>query len=248
MVGYPPAEDGNTTLQLLGSFELWRGAQRVPLAPAAQRLLAFLALRHGMTARGYVAGVLWIDYSQDAANANLRTALWRLRKLRSPVVETSATHLSLASRVAVDLREAAEVARRASDDGSELLPSEIEGILLAGDVLPDWYEDWVVMERERFRQLRLHALETLCYALARKRRYGKAIEVGLAAVVEEPLRESAHRAVMRVHLAEGNRNEALRQYEWCRRGLIPLGLEPTAETQRLRERCAIGDGAVTIPC
>ena len=65
----------------------------------------------------------------------------------------------------------------------------------------------------------------------------------MAAVAVEPLRESAHRAVMRVHLAEGNRNEALRQYELCRRALAPVGLMPSAETVTLRGRCAELTGA-----
>ena len=74
--------------------------------------------------------------------------------------------------------------------------------------------------------------------------FGKAIEVGLTAVAGEPLRESAHRALMRVHLAEGNPSEALRQYRLCRRCLGVLGLEPSAARRR---GCASGAGPVTSP-
>lgn len=232
-------------VKLLRSFELRRDHHHVPLPPGAQRLLAFLALQGCLLKRVYVAGTLWIDYSQESANANLRTALWRVRQLPYPLIDTTTTHLSLAAEVAVDLHETVAIARRITTDGSDCGAEDLEGIMLAGDVLPDWYDDWVVIERERFRQARLHALEALCYALARKRRYGTAIEAGLTAVADEPLRESAHRAVMWVHLVEGNRNEALRQYELCKRLLNVLGLEPSAETERLRRHCASRDGAVT---
>jgi DNA-binding SARP family transcriptional activator len=81
------------------------------------------------------------------------------------------------------------------------------------DLLPDWYEEWVVVERERYRQLRLHALENLCLELVARRRFGQAVQAGLAAVVGEPLRESATLVLIRVYLAEGNAGEAIRQYD-----------------------------------
>ena len=234
-----------TGLSLLRSFQLRRDRAGVLLPPGAQRLIAFLALQGAMLTRVYVAGTLWIDYSQDAANANLRTALWRLRQLPYPLLETTATRLALASEVKVDLHEAVAIAGRLSAGRVDCRDDEIETLMEAGELLPDWYDDWVVFERERFRQARLHALEELCQALIRERRYGKAIEVGLTAVAGEPLRESAHRAVMRVHLAEGNPTEALRQYQLCRRTLDPLGLAPSREMEVLRHWCETGDARVT---
>ena len=128
-----------------------------------------------MLNRVYVAGVLWIDYSQDAADANLRTALWAMcsRGLPYPLIETSATHLCLASDVAVDLREALAIAGRLSANGSDCRDEEIDKIVQAGELLPDWYDDWIVVERERFRQARLHALEALCSGLTREGRLGR---------------------------------------------------------------------------
>ena len=81
-----------------------------------------------------------------------------------------------------------------------------------GQLLPDWYEDWVEIERERLCELRAHALEALCHRLTTAGRFGEATEAGLAAVRDEPLRESAHRVLIGVHLAEGNRAAALHQY------------------------------------
>jgi DNA-binding SARP family transcriptional activator len=105
---------------------------------------------------------------------------------------------------------------------------------LGADVLPDWYDDWVLLERERFRQLRIRALDRLCESLAGRRRSAEALEVGLAAVAIEPLRESAHRALVRIHLSDGNACEALRQYGLCRRLLgEQLGIEPSDQMEEL---------------
>ena len=86
----------------------------------------------------------------------------------------------------------------------------------------------------------------MCDELRCQGRLDKALEVGLAAVASEPLRESAHRAVMRVHIAEGNAAEAFRQYDLFR-GLLQsrLGVLPSDEMELLLRRCASRDDAVT---
>jgi DNA-binding SARP family transcriptional activator len=110
----------------------------------------------------------------------------------------------------------------------------IDPAILGDDVLPEWSEEWLLSTREWFRQVRLHALEELCGRLCREARFGEALEAGLAAIACEPLRESAHRAVVRAHLAEGNPAEALRQYRSYRRLLRhELGLPPSVQFQEL---------------
>lgn len=226
-----------TTIQLLQGFEVCVGGQRVVLPRAVERVIAFLALHDARLHRVYVAGKLWTDSSQEAANACLRTTLWRLRRLPEPVVDVTPTHLSLARDVAVDLHTAAAVVHRLSTTCTECDDFEFQVLVQAHELLPDWYDDWVVIERERFRQAQLHALEALCEAQMRIGSYAKAVAAGLAAVAREPLRESAHRAVMRVHLAEGNPSEGLRQYELCRSTLSCWGLELSDEIERLRLCC-----------
>ena len=84
------------------------------------------------------------------------------------------------------------------------------------------------MERERHRQLTLHALESLCEHLTAAGRYGCAVLAGLAAVEREPLRESAHRALLRAHIAEGNMWEAIQRYRYYERiAARELGVEPS---------------------
>jgi DNA-binding SARP family transcriptional activator len=111
---------------------------------------------------------------------------------------------------------------------------EVPDAGLQGELLPGWYDDWVLLERERLRQLRLHALEELAARLTAAGRYGDALQAAYGAVRTEPLRESALRTVVRVHVAEGNIAEALRAYERFRTLIADeLGVPPTPQLVRL---------------
>jgi DNA-binding SARP family transcriptional activator len=221
-------------LTLLGAFELSFDGRIVDLSGPAQRLLAYLALEDRPLHRGYLAGALWLDSTEDHAAGSLRSALWRIRRSGCDLVEETNHQLRLSKTVLVDLREAYAWASRVQDPAQPIRAEDIAAASVPAELLRDWYEDWVVLERERFRQLRAHALEVLCGRLAANGRFAEAIEVGLAAVQSEPLRESAHRAVISVHLAEGNRSEALRHYAYYRQLLTQeLGLEPSPRMETL---------------
>jgi DNA-binding SARP family transcriptional activator len=214
-------------LRVLRGFELVRDDEVLTLPMSAQRLVAFLALRRRPLHRVHVAGTLWTDGSQESANACLRTALWRLGRVRASVVTATSTHLRLAEHVSVDSRDTARYAAailHGADRGDGALPQLAE----AGDLLPDWYDDWVVIEREQVRQLVMHALERLSVDARAAGRFGEATEAALAAVAQEPLRESAHRLVVESHLAAANPGEAIRQYRLFA-GLLrtKLGLAPS---------------------
>jgi DNA-binding SARP family transcriptional activator len=230
----------NVMLHLLHGFTLKVGWRSVPLMWSSQRLVALLALREQPPSRAYVAGTLWPETTDTRANANLRSSLWRVQQACGKLVVSSSQRLCLAPGVVVDLQEGVLTAYRmldSSDDCEDILNVETLSVL-SSDVLPDWYEDdWVVVHRERYHHLRLHALEAMCERLTATRRYGEAVEAGLAAVRAEPLRESAHQALVKAHLAEGNRYEATRQYQSCRRLLQnELGLEPSPGMQALLAR------------
>ena len=105
--------------------------------------------------------------------------------------------------------------------------------LLGGQLLPDWYDEWVLVERERLRQLCLNALERLSCRWLEQGEIALAIDAAFAAVAGEPLRESAHRVLVAAHLAAGNLGEAVRQYEQYQRLLRDaLDLEPSAAFKR----------------
>jgi len=101
-------------------------------------------------------------------------------------------------------------------------------------VLPDWDDDWALVEREHFRNLSLQALESLCEHLTAQGRLRQALEVGLAAFARDPLRESAHRLLVRIYLADGNAFDAIRQFRLYR-DLVRsrLGIEPSSQMLEL---------------
>ena len=200
-------------LSLLKGFQLFCDQRSVGLPFSAQRLVAFLGLQERPIQRDNVASALWNDSSEEHAAANLRSALWRLRRPGLEIVDVDGRRLQLSRFVVVDVREMTAIARRVINPSDDLDLGGIDAIALEGDVLPDWYEDWVMLERERFRQMRLHALEAMCERFTLAGRHAQAVEAGLTAVRGEPLRESANRCLISALLAQGNRLEARRHLE-----------------------------------
>jgi DNA-binding SARP family transcriptional activator len=217
----------------MDGFELVRDGEAISFPLSVQRLLAFLAVRERPVQRLFVAGRLWLDVPEERAFASLRSALWRANQPGIPLVASVNSQLALDPCVRVDVQAASKQAY-ALIDGSADENLSFAGFALTGELLPDWYDDWLVIERERYRQLRLHALEALAGRLTDLGRYGEAAETALTAIGGEPLRESAHRILIAVHIAEGNPSEALRHYELFRELLLSeLGLTPSEQLQNL---------------
>lgn len=201
------------------------------LAVGSQRLLAFLALHDRAVARTTISATMWPEASGSHSGDSLRAALSRLEgPLRSAVV-ASPTGLRLADSVTVDYREAQALARRLlrseePAEGPDLDPAALA--LLSTELLPDWYDDWVVGKAEDWRQLRLSALEAQASALADAGLLARAAEAARAAIEVDPLRETAHAVLIRIHLKGGNQSEALRAFEQYADLLrADLGLQPT---------------------
>lgn len=229
-------------LELFGGWLLAWGDARADVPIAAQRLIAYLALSGGAT-RTRVAGTLWPEVSEVRANGSLRSTIWRVNKERPHMLRDTGGVLSLCPDVTVDVIEFTTRARALINLGRGASARE----LLAhksGELLPGWYDDWIVFERERFRQLRLHALDVVANSLCEQGRYAEALDAALDALNSDPLRESAHRTVVRIHLAEGNAGEAVRAYRGCRELLATeLGVTPSDAFRRLLVDAGIPDAA-----
>jgi DNA-binding SARP family transcriptional activator len=222
-------------LQLLGNFELRTDDLSVKLPFMVQRLVAFLALR-GLSHRCQVAGMLWPEVGESRALASLRTSVWRVGQAIPGTLRCDGSAIGLDPTVAVDTREqeafASTLLGDAVDDPQMVragLPS-----LRRGQLLPGWYDDWVVFERERMSQLRLHALEKAARVLTRHRQLDVALDLALEAVRAEPLRETAQAVLMSVYIAEGNVVDAIHQYDEFSRLLYgELGLAPSGQLARM---------------
>ncbi len=198
-------------LRLLGGWQLTTTTPVVGVVGNnARRLVSVLALR-GPMSRAQIAATLWPD-TDDDPGARLRTVLWRLKNGRQ-LLQDNDGQLSLVDEITVDVNEMRTAALALTGDLESSSVDDPPTATFEADLLPTWYDEWLVIDRERIRQLRLHALEALALRRLNSGNVAAALDAGLAAVRAEPLRESAHRCVIDAHLAEGNVVEAKRQFD-----------------------------------
>jgi DNA-binding SARP family transcriptional activator len=220
-------------IYLLGEPCVLQDGRRYAVPEGCKRLLAFVALQRGRVDRRHAAGSLWPEGTEDRASGNLRSTMWRLRGAGIGVLESDKSSIFLRERTTTDLEELCGWADRLiAGTASEEDMHVPEWTTTVAELLPGWYDEWVIFERERIRQRMLHALEVLSRVLRAAGRYGESIDAAMDAVAVEPLRESAHRALVEAHVAEGNFIEARRAYvryrDLARR---ELGVEPSAAFQ-----------------
>lgn len=227
-------------MRLLGRFTVAVDGSWLALSRAAQRLLARIALTAGGEERGVLAGTLWPEHPEHRAQANLRGLVWRLPAAIRPWLAVGPVMVAFENDWQVDLheaeRQAAGIAMAMQDP-----PAPVQHLppaaLFRDDLLPDWDEPWLVVVRERHRQLRLHALEDLTRAHLRAGRPFDAVDSALLAASAEPLRESAQHLLVQAHLQAGNRAVAGAAYERFQRMLaVELGVVPSPELTDLVQK------------
>jgi DNA-binding SARP family transcriptional activator len=228
----PSAENPDAAIvHLLAGPYVTVSTRRQEIPEGSKQLLAYVALRRRRVERRQVAGTLWPFGDEERAAGNLRSALWRLRRTGINVLVADKWSLALHSHVIVDLHLMDQWATRliegtASGRDLAISPSVADAL----DLLPGWYDDWALAERERIRQRLLHALEALSGRLTSLGRFADAVDAALLAISAEPLRESAQRALIEAHVAEGNLTEARRSF-LVYRALVrrELGVDPASD-------------------
>src|SRR5262245_40692360 len=253
---YVAAKMTSLELRLLGGFELKStSGPPVPIAlKKAQALLAFLACHPGQAQpRDKLAALLWPDMDNEQARANLRKALFVLRPPLSAApsslrVEEDGIELDTRA-LDVDVLAFERLAHRADPEALQQAADLYRGDLLASMGLADTpFEEWLVVERERLRDLALEALSRL---LAHQVKTGAppAIKTAQQLLMLDPLQEAVHRTLMQLYAWHGRRDAALRQYQSCVDALRrELGVEPEAETRQhyqeiLRSRPGLSETA-----
>ena len=164
-----PAGRARTRIQLLDSFQVCRAGEIVSLPMSARRVIAFLALRSHPLLRTHVAGVALARLARrSAAFANLRSALWRIHRTGRCSSRRAATRFSSPLTSESISTRRPHVARRLIGSVPMGAGADVDWLSLTGEVLPDWDDDWALVEREHHRNLSLQALESLGEHLPRR--------------------------------------------------------------------------------
>ena len=220
-------------LNLIGAFELFVRGRPISMPLGVQRVIAFVALQGRTVARSFVVGNLWPEASEEHARASLRSALWRLRRLESAVLVADAAQIQLARAVRLDTADVMNPPVAGADPRSSrrMLPP-----MYSGELLPGWYDDWVVMARERIRFMQLRALEDMAERSRAEGRLAEAEEAYRAAADLEPFKETVQRGLIKVLLQAGSPGEAIHRYRAYRLLLHDeLGVEPSPQMETLLE-------------
>ncbi len=234
----------------LGQFGLVVGDQSVGIARWARKQ-ALTLLRHLVTARGHpvhrerLIESLWPDATERQGRERFKVTVYFLRRqlrranMAEEVIGTSGeTYWLRRERVWVDadvfearVNEGRTLdSERRLDDAARCYGEARK--LYNGDYFAEYpYEDWCAEERERLREIYLDMLGWMAETSAAQGEYAKAVQVCREALVREPCRESQHRALMGYLTRLGRSDEALAQFDHCRRVLArDLGVEPMPET------------------
>jgi len=238
-------------IETLGRFAVRQGRREITRFRTRKTaaLLGCLALAKGAShPRDALVERFWPESDLAAARTNLSVALNALRRQLEPpgipygaVLAADHTCVRLnPAAFCTDVEEFEAACRRASgeaDPGGRAAAWEAAAGFYGGDLLPGWHDDWVLEERNRLRDMFLAALRQAMRARADLRQLDRALEHAHRLVREDPLREDAHRDLMRLYAALRRPQEALRQYQVLERTLASeLGEQPSTATRDLAEQ------------
>lgn len=248
------ASDG-LSIRLLGQISIERQGRPLSIPPTKSlELLCYVLLSdRKVHTREALSNVLWPDATPVSSKRYLRQALWRLNTtLRRPDAKDRPALLDLDAglvrlktgapiwldvsafeRAHVSLRDVP--GDRLNDQQAEFVRTAVE--LYRGELMPTWYQDWCIYERERLQSIRIMMLETLMAYCASRQRFARAIAYGQAILRHDRARERTHRELMRLYYLTGDRTAAMRQYERCTRALADeFDLRPDGRTMILHQQ------------
>lgn len=253
---HPVGAPSRLRIHLFGGFEVWHDGQ--PLrgfeSQKVRALLAYLVLNRGQSfTRDHLAALLWAERDEEAARRNLRQALYNLRETlpaetTGPLLdlEGQSVRCSPTADLWLDVEAFTAALRPAPGKEQGIASHQLaaaanlyRGDLLAGFLLRDCqeFDEWLAVEQERLREIARGALRTLTQALRARGEHRLGIQYARRLVAMDPLAEEAHRDLMQLYAATGQRNRALSHYRDLRSMLArELGVEPLDETKALFQR------------
>jgi DNA-binding SARP family transcriptional activator len=232
-------------VRLLGTFDVKHEKKLISITSRpAQALFAYLVLNDGKThRREKLAGIFWPDSLEQTARENLRHALWRLKKtLGSKAADqfiqaddisikfdsTSGYWLDAAVLKALDERSTAD----------ELIATLVN---YQGELLPGFYDEWVVLEREHLYSMFEHHMARLLSLLEKEKRWLDILDWAERWIKLGQKPEPAYRALMLAHAAKGDMSKVGATYNRCVNALKEIGIEPSQQTRALYEKLKAGE-------
>jgi non-specific serine/threonine protein kinase len=237
-------------VRLLGKFEVKRDGKIIKISSRpAQGLFAYLVMTAGMThRREKLAGMLWPDSTEESARDYLRHGLWRIRKAIDPptsrgksiphlVTDDIQVSFNPESRYSLDVATLKNIRENASAKDLAAVLS-----VYAGELLPGFYEDWVLLEREHVQSVFENKMARLLSLLQGESRWLDVLKWGEKWISLGQKPEPAFRALMKAHAAKGDMSRVAAVYERCVKSLKEFGIEPSEQTVKLYEQLKSGQG------
>jgi SARP family transcriptional regulator, regulator of embCAB operon len=226
-------KDVRFQLNLFQRWQLRQARAEVQLVSRQQRLITALAL-YGPRNRSYIAGLLWPDSPEARALESLRVSVHLISRQTPGLLVNGGPVLSLTESLAIDLQECVERVRKCEQSGANAAEDICFSRLRHAELLPGWYEDWVILEQNRLRNLRLRAFVGHAGRWLEQGDFEDAAEAARSALELEPLQEFSVGLLMRAELKLGNRAAALRTFEDFKGRLAAeLGVGPSAGLAQL---------------
>jgi len=231
-------------VRLLGRFEVKHKKKAISISSRpAQSLFAYLILNAGTAyRREKLAGMLWPDSLEETARDNLRHALWRIRKALPPkpkveylLADDISITFNASAEYSLDAAELEKVSENASADELIAVLSQYQG-----ELLPGFYDEWVMLEREHINSVFEHKMAQLMSALQDEKRWLDILDWGERWIKLGQKPEPAYRALMFAHAAKGDMSKVAATYERCVKSLKEFGVEPSEQTKELYENLKSG--------
>ena len=224
-------------VRLLGKFEIKSDGKSVAIpSRPAQSLFAYLILSAGTShRREKLAGLLWPDSLEETARSNLRGALWKIRKAlpsSASIEHLFADDLTIAFNASAEYwLDAAELEKVSENASANELMTNLS--VYHGELLPGFYDEWVVLEREHLSAVFEHYMARLMSLLENEHRWLEIFDWGERWIKLGQKPEPAYRALMSAHAAKGDMSKVAVTYERCVKSLKEIGIEPSEQTKAL---------------
>lgn len=246
---------------LFGSFQVVINGKSITQfkADSARALLSYLVIEPEIAhPRESLAALFWPDSSKSTALENLRQALNRLRTAigdknsQQPFLLTSRKSIQINPEVdfwldAADFMREFETAQRMN---IELAVPNYERVikLYRGDFLADFnfnsptFEEWMFTNLGSYMRMAMDAFNVLRKFAYQSGDFQKAIHYANSQVELDPWREDIKRDLFKALAMNGQRNDALTEYQIFKTVLFKeLGVEPEAETTQIYNRIRNGE-------